>query len=158
MPDEKDIIKLLDKGNIEGAFDLVDDMKDKKNAAILLSDYAAMIARQYNLHDIVEKLLIKAIDLNPDSAPAHFNLGVLYTEPDVVIEDEGKLSEAEKHYNKAVELDPENLKAHYNLGLLYAYKGQVEEAREHYLKVLELDPDNIEKYDVLDGLIRQADI
>jgi tetratricopeptide (TPR) repeat protein len=158
MPDEKDIIKLLDKGNLDGAFDLVDEMKDKKSMAVLLSDYAAIIARHYGLHGIVERLLKKAVELDPNSAGIHFNLGVLYTEPEVVIEDEKKIALAEEHYLRAIELDSGNLKAHYNLGLLYAYTGRAEEAREQYAKVLELDPDNIDKYDVLDGLISQVDV
>lgn len=158
MPDEKDIIKLLDKGNIDGAFDLVDEIKDKKSMALLLSDYAAIIARHYGIHDIVERLLKKALELDPACVGAHFNLGVLYTEPEVLMENEAKIDEAVKHYLKVIELDPKNIKANYNLGLLYAYTGGVEEAKECYMRVLELDPDNIDKYDVLDGLIRQADI
>jgi len=158
MAEIKDIIKLLDKGNLEGAFDLVDDMESKKDAAALLSDYAAMIAKQYNLLDIVEKLLIKAIELDPKCVGAHFNLGVLYTEPELLIEDGGKVKDAEKHYLKAVELEPENIKVRYNLGLLYAYTRRSEDAREQYLKVLELDSKNSDKYDVLDGLIRQAEL
>jgi len=158
MADEKDIIKLLDKGNFDGAFDLVEDIGDKKNAALLLSDYAAMVAKQYGLYDIVEKLLKKALELDPGCVGAHFNFGVLYTEPDLLLEDQDKIDLAEEHYKKALELDPKNMKAHYNLGLLYACTKRVEEAQEEYAKVLEIDPDNVDKYDMLDSLIRQADL
>ena len=51
----------------------------------------------------------KRVEEAPDSAPAHFNLGLAHTE-------RGRMTEAEKAYRRAVELDPDLVQAWVNLG------------------------------------------
>jgi len=51
----------------------------------------------------------KRVEEAPDSAAAHFNLGLAHTE-------RGRMMNAEKAYRRAVELDPDLVQAWVNLG------------------------------------------
>ena len=50
----------------------------------------------------------KAIDINPDYAKAHFNLGNAYHE-------QGELDESITSYQRSIEIDPNYAEAHNNL-------------------------------------------
>lgn len=59
----------------------------------------------------------------------------------VILEDQGRLQEAEASYQKALELNPNYLEAHANLAMLYERMGQKEKAIYHWLKRYQLgDP------------------
>lgn len=109
------------------------------------------------------------VEKKPDSAVAHYNLGLAYTQ-------RGYVDRAEAEYLRAVELDPtlgeawinlggarllkwdfegalEAVKrgvelrddlpiAHYNLGQAYLYMGDAEGVVAANRRVIELDPDN----------------
>ena len=55
----------------------------------------------------------EAIRLNPDSAPAHLNMGNVFRL-------EGKLVEAISEYREAIRITPHYFEAHSNLGLSFA--------------------------------------
>lgn len=66
----------------------------------------------------VEKLLLRAVKLNPEYAEARFELGLLY-------EDEGRDARAIQEYRTAIHLGgPDLPKAHYRLAQLYKKNGQ----------------------------------
>ena len=115
----------------------------------------------------------KAIQLNPNYGPAHYNLGNLYKDlgtlkeaencykkaielnPDLAIAHTNlggilyhfnKLKEAEKCYKKAIELNPDLAIAHANLGHIFKDLGQLKEAEKCYIKAIELNPDYAEAY------------
>jgi tetratricopeptide (TPR) repeat protein len=67
----------------------------------------------------VEDLLKRAIVLNPKLAPAHFELGVLYTE-------RRQYDEAISALRNAVRFNPEMDKAHYRLARIYQLTGRKE--------------------------------
>ncbi len=64
-----------------------------------------------------ERLLLKAVQLSPAWADAHYQLGLLY-------EDESMPDDAIRQYRTAVRIRPELAKAHYRLARLYEKKGQ----------------------------------
>jgi tetratricopeptide (TPR) repeat protein len=72
----------------------------------------------------------KALELNPDLAQAHTNLGAVL---------------AIQHFKRVMELNYYDTKAHYNLGLAYLYKGEVEKAQEEvkFLKSLRSELGNV---------------
>ncbi|MFH0860949.1 MAG: tetratricopeptide repeat protein [Candidatus Altiarchaeota archaeon] len=154
MAELKDIEKLLESGNVDGALQLADDVKNREKLIITLNDYAVFLAKEELDLEDVEKLLKKVVELKPEMPEAYYNLGCLYSEPELLAEDEQTLRKAIESFEKALELKPDYLDARYDLGLLYAFTGQKGKALMEYDKLLEFDPQNIGKYDRLEGLIK----
>jgi len=79
-----------------------------------------------NATERVERCL-KRVEEHPASAPAHFNLGLAYTNL-------GRVDRAKDAYRKALELDPDLVEAWVNLGgallLKWDFKGALEANRE----------------------------
>lgn len=76
----------------------------------------------------------KAAALDPSYPTPHNDLGIL-------LEDAGRLDEAERAYQQALSLNPNYLEPHANLAMLYDRAGQREKAIFHWLKRYELgDP------------------
>ena len=74
----------------------------------------------------------KAVALDPSYPVPHNDVGT-------VLEDEGRLEEAERAYEQALSITPHCLEAHANLALLYERMGQQpEKALYHWLKRYEL--------------------
>ncbi len=115
----------------------------------------------------------KALEIRPDFAAAHCNLGLIFTrlgrldeaiteyrkaveiKPDfaeahnnlgLILARLGRLDEAITEYRKAVEIKPYFAEAHYSLGLALAARGQVDEAMSHYQKALAIKPDYAEAH------------
>lgn len=76
----------------------------------------------------------KALELDPDSAHAHDNLGTVYAE-------KRRYREALAEYLAAIRLDPDAPTAHYNLANFLATHG-LDMAVEEYRASLALDPDH----------------
>jgi tetratricopeptide (TPR) repeat protein len=77
----------------------------------------------------------KALDMEPDNALAHINLGNS-------LRVKGRLDEAVEHYKKALAIEPDNAGAHLNLGNILRAQARLDEAMAHYLKALDIEPDN----------------
>jgi len=73
-------------------------------------------------HDEAEECLRKALEVDPDFAEAHYNLGYNYRT-------EGNFTLAEKHLRRAIEIDPKYALAYAELGALLAgQKNRIKEA------------------------------
>ena len=81
----------------------------------------------------------KALEIKPDDAEAHYNLGN-------ALAGRGQVDEAIAHYQTALELKPDYADAHNNLANALAGRGQVDEAVAHYRKALEIKPDYVEAH------------
>ena len=75
----------------------------------------------------------RAIELDPDDAVAHVNLGL-------ALGKQGKLDEAIESFRRAIELDSNDADAHYNLGVILADQGKLDEAIQSHRRAIELDP------------------
>jgi len=75
----------------------------------------------------------RAIELDPDHADAHTNLGRLLHEA-------GQLAEAEAHYRRALAARPGDVTAAFNLAVAFEDEGRAEEAVSGYQRVLDEDP------------------
>lgn len=71
--------------------------------------------------------LEKALELEPDYAPAHDAIAVLY-------EKVGENSLAEKHYKRSLKLKPDSARAHNNYGQFLCFRDRHEEATKQFLK------------------------
>jgi tetratricopeptide (TPR) repeat protein len=74
-----------------------------------------------------------ALDLDPQMAKAHLNLGKLY-------HDGGELEKAGAHYQAALEIDAEDPSAHFNLGVLLEDLKRPQDAIRAYRDAIKREP------------------
>jgi len=84
--------------------------------------------------------------LRPQSAVAHFNVGV-------ALEASGRSDNAAREYEAAVRLDPAYSHAHNNLGNLRLSAGRLKEARREYELAVESGPSNAEAHNNLGAVV-----
>ena len=77
----------------------------------------------------------EALDLAPDFAEAHTNLGML-------LDQEGMSEEAERHYRLSLSLNPGYGETYLNLGVLLFGQKRFQEAETAYRRALALTPEN----------------
>ena len=75
----------------------------------------------------------KALEIKPDYAEAHINLGS-------ALQQKGRVDEAITQFQKALQLNPDYAEAHNNLGNALLQKGRVSEAIAHFQQALQLEP------------------
>ncbi len=110
----------------------------------VFSNYAGILQNIGQLKE-AELSTRKAIEIKPDYAEAHYNLGN-------ILKDHGKLQEAEISYRKAIEIKPDYAIAHNNLGGILSDLGKLQEAEISYRKAIEINPDFAEAHSNL-GII-----
>lgn len=79
----------------------------------------------------------RAIQLNPNNAGLHNNLGNALVH-------QGKLEEAEAEFRQAIRLRPDYAEPHYNLGNLLLGQGRVDEAITQFREAIRFRPDFVE--------------
>jgi tetratricopeptide (TPR) repeat protein len=84
--------------------------------------------------------------LQPESASAHYNVGV-------ALEAMGRQNDARRAYEEAVRLNPRYSAAHNNLGNVLLGDGRLDEAREHYERAVDASPRNAEAQNNLGGVL-----
>jgi len=75
----------------------------------------------------------RVLELDPEHAAAHINLGTLYY-------NRQDYKAAEEHYRHALRIDPRYALAHFDLGNVLDETGRVAEAIQTYLNALQLAP------------------
>lgn len=85
-----------------------------------------------------ELLLVKAIEIDPQNAKAHFDLGKLYTRSK-------DYSNAIKAYQSASDLNYRSVDAFFNLGFIYAEKKDYTNAEKMFLLVTDSRTDYLDK-------------
>jgi type II secretory pathway predicted ATPase ExeA/Tfp pilus assembly protein PilF len=85
-----------------------------------------------------ELLLVKAIEIDPQNAKAHFDLGKLYTRSK-------DYSKAIKAYRNAAELNYRSVDTFFNLGFIYAEKKDYMNAEKMFLLVTDSKTDYLDK-------------
>jgi protein O-mannosyl-transferase len=90
----------------------------------------------------------KALQVNPDYAEAHNNLGYALFQ-------KGAVDEAMVHFQKALQIKPDYAEAHYTLGNVLINKGRVDEAMVHFQQALEINPDYADAHKNLGNVLLQ---
>lgn len=104
--------------------------------------------REANLKK-AEQALSRAVEVNPDDAIAHHQLGLLYRKT-------GRFADARKAYERAISIESTYAMAHLNLGILCdIYLQQPECAIDHFEKYRALVPEAGEKVGLWLSDIRQ---
>ena len=75
----------------------------------------------------------KSVELAPQDAEAHYNLGI-------TLQELGRLAEAEASYTQAIALKPDYALAHNNLGITLQELGRFDEAEASYTQAIVLKP------------------
>jgi Tfp pilus assembly protein PilF len=96
--------------------------------------------------DAAEAGYRRALELRPDYAFAHHNLGSLLLA-------RGQVEDAIAQLEKAVAIDPDYAQAHYTLGSALGREGRLEEELAHYRSALRAKPDYPEALNNLGGVL-----
>jgi Tfp pilus assembly protein PilF len=86
-----------------------------------------------NTHDEAIEIYLRVLQLEPDHAAAHINLGTLYY-------NRHDFAGAEKHYRLAVKSDPRYALAYFDLGNVLDETGRIQDAIEAYRTAIQLAP------------------
>ena len=81
--------------------------------------------------------LATALELDPNNARAHVNLGSVYLQ-------NGQEFLAKSEFEKALQIDPWFPEAHNNLGLILSKNNQAEQAEQHFRLAADLEPRYLE--------------
>src|ERR1700732_4024949 len=93
--------------------------------------------------------LRRAIELEPDQASYHYNLGML-------VHCKGQADEAIVELRRAIDLEPKMAPAHYHLARLLSGRGRADEAILEFRATAELDPDGQGSEALADLLLRRG--
>jgi Tfp pilus assembly protein PilF len=102
-------------------------------AAAVSVGLACLTWRQTAYWRNTETVWTRALEIDPNSSFAHYNLARY-------IARSGRYDEAMRHYREALAIRPNDADSHNNLGLLLAANGKLEEAVEHFDAALRVDP------------------
>nr|XP_054920512.1 protein O-mannosyl-transferase TMTC1-like [Dermacentor andersoni] len=116
-------------------------IKDLPGNAKMHYNYANL-QKDIGNSDLAVKHYRLAIELWPEHASAHNNLGTVLTSTE----------ESEHHFRYALRVNPNHPGAHFNLANIYSKQGQKEVARTLLERAVELEPDFCEAYSSLAAL------
>jgi Tfp pilus assembly protein PilF len=102
-------------------------------AVAIIIGLACLTWRQTAYWRNTETLWTRALEIDPNSSFAHYNLARY-------IARSGRYDEAMRHYREALAIRPDDADSHNNLGLLLAANGELEKAVEHFDAAIRVDP------------------
>ena len=108
-------------------------------AALLLLVLGVLTWQQCHIYKDLETLWTDTLKKNPRCWMAHSNLGRLLVQ-------QGKLDEAEAHYQAALAFNPAEETIHYNYANLLVKTGRLEDGVAHYRQALQLAPEKPETH------------
>jgi tetratricopeptide (TPR) repeat protein len=94
-----------------------------------IENFGPAIREQVRTAEEAAAAFRRRLEINSFHAEAHHNYGTL-------VEREGRLSEASKHYRAAIANKPNLRGAHFNLGRILIHQGELAEAIKHFLNTL----------------------
>jgi len=106
--------------------------EEKKNADVAAkanTELGVEYLREGN-YELSKKKLEKALELEPNYAPAHDAIAVLYARV-------GEPRLAEKHYKKSLKLSPDSARGHNNYGQFLCFQDRHKEATAQFMKAAE---------------------
>ena len=125
-----DVINLLKEAKVKQALDAIDKVEDTLSMADALCDFASSLHHLLGKENLCESLLKQALILDKSNPRIHYNLGILFSSPQMILEDERNIERAKKAFYKTIELDDDFLEARYNLGIIAFLLGDFELAKK----------------------------
>jgi predicted TPR repeat methyltransferase len=108
--------------------------------------FSGVLAHQQGQADDAVALIERSLELEPERADWHSNLGI-------VLQDRLELDEAAAAYRRAIAIDPSHANAHSNLGVVLRAKGEPAEAEAAYREAIRIDPEHCDAYHNLGVLL-----
>jgi len=131
-----DIIALLKEGKVMEALENAEEVADKRAMAEALTEFAGTLNHLKGKWDLTEALLKQSLLLHYELAATHYNLGVLFSSPEMLDADEANAEKAIKAYKNAIRISPDFNEARHNLGMLMYFTGDLEGAKDQYEKIV----------------------
>lgn len=122
--------------------------KDKQSYYAKVNNKLGLNRAKANDFKGAEAYYRQAIVMQPDLAEAHYNLAV-------VLQEQGKFTEAAVSCQKALNLKPKYAEAYKQLGDSLQQQGKLEEAKNSYRQAFKLKPDYAEAYSNLVGVLNK---
>ncbi len=115
----------------------------------VFSNYAGILQSIGKL-EAAELSCRKAIEIKPNFAEAHYNLGN-------ILRDLGKLEASEISLRKAIKIKPNFADSHLNLGETLKDLGKLQEAFDSYLKSIEINPKQTNIFPLITRFLKDSD-
>ena len=155
QPEIDSIIALFSNNQLQEVLDKVKTLtKSFPKDSLLHNITGACYAGLGQLGSAV-KCYEKAIEIKPDYAKAHYNLGNVLHDlalqgvghlDDPHLQGVGHLDDPIKSYMRSIEIDPNYAEAHNNLGNVFQDLGRLDEAFECFEKALIINPNYVEAH------------
>jgi tetratricopeptide (TPR) repeat protein/mono/diheme cytochrome c family protein len=116
---------------------------------VQMQDDAAMLYLDLGKTDLAIRHFAASAKLQPDSAPAHFNLGTALLTAD-------RFDDAAREFREAIRLKPDYAVAHNNLGTVLYARGRTSEAIAEFSAALASDPSNVDAHVSLGYALRET--
>jgi tetratricopeptide (TPR) repeat protein len=142
------VYTLYSNSQFQAAIDKIKALNEEyPNVPLLFNLIGACYKELGNLEGSV-KMFEVAVNIKPNYAEAHFNLGVVLT-------DLGRLDAAIESYNNAIKITPRYFDAHNNLGNAFQNQGKLEAAIESYEWALAYNPHLAEAHNNLGNALSE---
>ena len=119
---------------MENEDDILLTLRNEMRCSSLHQHAAGVLYKNGNMQEAAD-CYIEIIDINPDDAVAHENLGI------IINATKGNPDKAIKHLTKAIRLNPNGAGAFYNRGNSYSSIGDLDRAISDYTQAIRLKPD-----------------
>ena len=145
--DQEALIALFNQGQFTQAVAQAEAMAQSFPKSFFVWNLLA--AAQASLGETAKALegFRKTIELNPNYADGHSNLGAMLVR-------QGKLAEAAASFKRTLQIKPDYAEAYNNLGNILKGQGKLDEALESYKRALEIKPDYPVAYNNLGNALK----
>ena len=117
-------------------------MDINKNLAIDRLFSLAVKNHKENNIKVAQNLYEKVLNMNPNFANAHNNLGIIY-------QSLGEKKNAINSFEMSIKINPNHTDSYYNLGSIFKELGEIKKAKKCYEKTIEINPNHIEAHNNL---------
>ncbi len=140
-------VDLHGAGDLDGAEEIYLEILRKDTGNPIALHYHGVLQFQRGNHGLAEKLISQALEIAPDYADAHYNLGKVHHEND-------EFDKAISCYETAISYDSESPESYNQLGLAEEQRGSLSAAKKSYESALEHQPEFLDALNNLGNVLR----
>lgn len=131
------LLALYNAGQLETVVQQCQTLVKKHPKAFLIWNILGAAHKGLDENDKALTEFQKVIELNPEFAEAHNNIGIIFDE-------QGRFDEALAEYNKALLLKPKYPEAYNNIGTIFVNQNKLEDALKSFSQAILIKPDYAE--------------